>query len=98
MIVIKTTGDRIQSTLLSEIGGKGLFTKEIDEAMLNDRIDIGVHSMKDMPTILPDGIVFHDQYRRNDDTFLIDFLESPDTSRSATSHVHMVSKIRHITP
>ena len=41
MVVIKTTGDRIQSTLLSEVGGKGLFTKEIDEAMLNDRIDIG---------------------------------------------------------
>ena len=40
MIVIKTTGDRIESTLLSEVGGKGLFTKEIDEAMLNDRIDM----------------------------------------------------------
>ena len=66
MIVIKTTGDRIQSTLLSEVGGKGLFTKEIDEAMLSDRIDIGIHSMKDMPTILPDDIVFHAIMARED--------------------------------
>ena len=74
MIVIKTTGDRIQSTLLSEVGGKGLFTKEIDEAMLNDRIDIGIHSMKDMPTILPDGIVFHTIMAREDarDAFISD--------------------------
>ena len=74
MIVIKTTGDRIQSTLLSEVGGKGLFTKEIDEAMLNDRIDIGIHSMKDMPTILPDSIVFHAIMAREDarDAFISD--------------------------
>ncbi|MDP7102063.1 MAG: hydroxymethylbilane synthase, partial [Rhodospirillales bacterium] len=58
-IVIKTTGDREQSRLLSEIGGKGLFTKELDEAMLRNEIDIAVHSMKDMPTFMPDGIVLH---------------------------------------
>ena len=59
LIVIKTTGDREQSRLLSEIGGKGLFTKELDEAMLRNEIDIAVHSMKDMPTFMPDGIVLH---------------------------------------
>lgn len=58
-IVIKTTGDREQSRLLSEIGGKGLFTKELDEAMLRGEIDIGIHSMKDMPTAMPDGINLH---------------------------------------
>ena len=58
-IVIKTTGDREQSRLLSEIGGKGLFTKELDEAMLRGEIDIAIHSMKDMPTFLPEGIVLH---------------------------------------
>ena len=55
--VIKTTGDQIQDRALSEIGGKGLFTKEIEEALLNGRIDIAVHSMKDMPTVLPDGLI-----------------------------------------
>lgn len=54
---IVTTGDSVQNRLLSEIGGKGLFTKEIDEALLAGRIDIAVHSMKDLPTTLPSGIV-----------------------------------------
>ncbi|MBT3358196.1 MAG: hydroxymethylbilane synthase [Rhodospirillales bacterium] len=56
VVVIKTTGDKVQDRALSEIGGKGLFTKEIDEAMLDGRIDLAVHSVKDVPTWLPDGI------------------------------------------
>ena len=55
--VIKTTGDKVQDRPLSEIGGKGLFTKEIEEALLAGEIDIAVHSMKDVPTWLPDGLV-----------------------------------------
>ena len=62
IIVIKTTGDRILDRPLKEIGGKGLFTKEIEEDMLSGKIDIAVHSMKDMPTLQPDGLVL--------DTFL----------------------------
>ena len=58
-VVIRTTGDREQSRLLSEIGGKGLFTKELDEAMLRGEIDIAIHSMKDMPTFMPEGIMLH---------------------------------------
>lgn len=54
--VITTSGDRIQDRPLSEAGGKGLFTKEIEEALLAGRIDIAVHSSKDMPTVLPDGL------------------------------------------
>ncbi|MBO0766094.1 MAG: hydroxymethylbilane synthase [Hyphomicrobiaceae bacterium] len=54
--VIKTTGDRIQDRPLSEAGGKGLFTKEIEEALLAGEVDIAVHSMKDMPTLLPGGL------------------------------------------
>jgi hydroxymethylbilane synthase len=52
-----TSGDRIQDRLLLEAGGKGLFTKELDEALLDGRIDAAVHSMKDLPTRLPDGVV-----------------------------------------
>ncbi len=54
--VIKTTGDRVLDRALSEIGGKGLFTKEIEEALLAGEIDLAVHSMKDMPTVLPEGL------------------------------------------
>ena len=55
IVVITTTGDRVQNRLLSEIGGKGLFAKEIQEAMAADAIHIAVHSMKDVETVLPDG-------------------------------------------
>ena len=57
IVVIKTTGDHILDRPLAEIGGKGLFTKEIEEQLLDRRIDIAVHSMKDMPTELPEGLV-----------------------------------------
>ena len=57
IVIIKTSGDMIQDRALAEAGGKGLFTKEIDIAMLAGEIDIAVHSSKDLPTVLPDGIV-----------------------------------------
>lgn len=55
--VIKTTGDMVLDRALKEIGGKGLFTREIETAMLEGQIDIAVHSTKDMPTLQPDGLV-----------------------------------------
>ena len=57
IVVIRTSGDRIQDRPLADVGGKGLFTKEIEEAMLDNRIDLAVHSMKDVETWLSDGFV-----------------------------------------
>jgi hydroxymethylbilane synthase len=54
--IIRTTGDKIQDVPLSQVGGKGLFTKEIEEALLDHRIDLAVHSLKDMPSDLPEGL------------------------------------------
>lgn len=72
IVVIKTSGDRIQDRPLSEVGGKGLFTKEIEEALLDGRIDLAVHSSKDMPTVLPDGLALTAFLPREDvrDAFL----------------------------
>src|SRR5438045_9604753 len=54
--IIKTTGDRVQSVPLSSVGGKGLFTKEIEEALLARQVDLAVHSLKDLPTTIPEGL------------------------------------------
>ncbi|KAJ0792671.1 putative hydroxymethylbilane synthase [Helianthus annuus] len=66
IVVIKTTGDKILSQPLADIGGKGLFTKEIDEALLNSEIDIAVHSMKDVPTYLPEKTILPCNLPRED--------------------------------
>jgi len=66
IVPIRTTGDRITDRPLMEAGGKGLFTREIDEALLSGRVDIAVHSAKDLPTALPDGIVIAATLPRED--------------------------------
>jgi hydroxymethylbilane synthase len=66
IIVIKVTGDAIQDRPLKDIGGKGLFTREIEEDLLSGKIDIAVHSMKDMPTLQPDGLILDTYLPRED--------------------------------
>lgn len=66
IVIIKTTGDKILNQPLADIGGKGLFTKEIDDALMDGRIDIAVHSMKDVPTYLPDGMLVSCNLERED--------------------------------
>jgi hydroxymethylbilane synthase len=66
IVIVKTSGDMIQDRALSEAGGKGLFTKEIDAAMLAGDIDIAVHSSKDLPTLLPEGVWIPGYLKRED--------------------------------
>ncbi|MBM7069475.1 hydroxymethylbilane synthase [Actibacterium sp. 188UL27-1] len=66
IVVIKTTGDKVLDRPLKEIGGKGLFTREIEDDLLSGAIDIAVHSMKDMPTLQPDGLVLSCALPRED--------------------------------
>jgi hydroxymethylbilane synthase len=66
LIKIKTTGDKIQDAPLAKIGGKGLFVKEIEEALLDKRIDLAVHSIKDVPTEFPEGLHLSAVTRRED--------------------------------
>ena len=72
IITINTKGDKIQDRPLTEIGGKGLFTEEIESKLLNREIDLAVHSMKDMPTVFPEGLVIKTFLKREDfrDSFI----------------------------
>jgi hydroxymethylbilane synthase len=103
-IVIKTTGDREQSRLLSEIGGKGLFTKELDEAMLRGEIDIAVHSMKDMPTFMPEGIMLHAITERLDsrDAFISrkakNILDLPEGATVGTASLRRKTQLLNLRP
>ncbi len=64
--IIKTTGDKVLDSPLSRIGDKGLFTREIEDALLGNRIDLAVHSLKDLPTELPEGLIIGAISRRED--------------------------------
>lgn len=82
IVVIKTSGDRLQDAPLSEVGGKRLFVKEIEDALLNGEIDLAVHSSKDMPAVLPDGLVIGAVLPREDprDAVVISVRLKPDAT------------------
>ncbi len=102
--VIKTSGDRIQDRPLSEAGGKGLFTKEIEEALFAGDIDLGVHSMKDMQTMLPDGLGIGAVLPREDvrDAFISLKYESlselPKGAVVGTSSLRRHAQVKHLRP
>lgn len=78
---IKTTGDKILDAPLAKIGDKGLFTKELEIALLDDRVDIAVHSFKDVPTLVPDGLIIAAVLEREDvhDVFIANSKKSHRT-------------------
>ena len=101
---IKTTGDMILDVPLSKVGGKGLFVKEIEEALLSNRIDLAVHSMKDVPTDLPAGLEISCITRREDprDAFLslahARFEDLPAGARVGTSSLRRQTQLLGLRP
>ena len=66
LVIIKTSGDKFQQTSFSQIGTKGVFIKELEDALLDERIDLAVHSMKDVPTEIPEGLTIAAIGKRED--------------------------------
>ena len=101
---IKTTGDKILDVPLAKVGGKGLFVKEIEEAMLRGEIDIAVHSMKDVPTFFPDGLHLSCITKREDprDAFLsrnrVAFKDLPQGAKVGTSSLRRQAQLMNIRP
>jgi len=102
--VMSTRGDRVQDRNLSEIGGKGLFTEEIEEALYKGEIDIAVHSLKDMPTRLPEGLELVCYLEREDvkDAFLSakanSLLELPEGAVLGTSSLRRKAQALSLRP
>ncbi len=104
IVVIKTTGDKVLDRPLKEIGGKGLFTREIEDDMLAGRIDIAVHSMKDMPTLQPEGLLLDCYLPREDvrDAFVSPGIASltdlPDGAVVGSSSLRRRAQLAHRRP
>lgn len=99
--IIKTSGDKIQDVPLAQVGGKGLFTKEIDEALLNGSIDLAVHSMKDVPAELPHGLTIAaipEREEPRDALIGCTLAELRDGARIGTSSLRRSSQLRAFNP
>jgi hydroxymethylbilane synthase len=102
---IKTTGDKILDVPLAKVGGKGLFVKEIEEAMLRGEADLAVHSMKDVPTELPEGLHLGAILKREDprDAFIsrdgkVSFKDLPQGANIGTSSLRRSCQLKSIRP
>lgn len=104
IVVIKVMGDQILDRALKDIGGKGLFTREIEEALLAGSIDIAVHSMKDMPTVQPDGLILNCYLPREDvrDAFVsphaAQLQDLPQGARVGSSSLRRRAQLAHKRP
>jgi hydroxymethylbilane synthase len=104
IVALKTSGDRIQDRPLADAGGKGLFTKELEEALLGGEIDLAVHSMKDVPTRLPPALAIGAVLKREDprDVFVSpkarSLAELPAGSRVGTSSVRRAAQVQRARP
>src|SRR3954462_10473415 len=99
--IIKTTGDKITDVPLAKVGTKGLFTKEIEEALLDGRADLAVHSLKDLPTELPVGLVLAAVPPREDPRDAIvgkTLAELPHGARVGTSSLRRSAQLRRLRP
>jgi hydroxymethylbilane synthase len=108
--VVKTTGDKLTEASLAQIGGKGVFTKEIEDALLDRRVDLAVHSLKDLPTVLPEGLQIAAVTEREDvrdalivtedlRKYIINSIEDlPRNARVGTSSLRRASQLRHARP
>ena len=104
LVLIKTQGDKILDVPLAKVGGKGLFVKEIEQALLDGRIDIAVHSMKDMPADIPDGLCIGAIPERENpvDVFIsnsgVAFNKLAEGSVIGTSSLRRGAQLRHVRP
>ena len=102
--VIKTTGDKVIKTPLTEIGGKGLFLKEIEEQILDKKIHAGVHSMKDIPAVLPQGLMISAILKREDarDVFISkkydSLLHLPKKAKVGTGSLRRRAQLKNFRP
>lgn len=104
IVVLSTTGDRITDRALSEIGGKGLFTQELEEGLLSGDLDFAVHSSKDMPTVLPEGLFLSAYLPREDvrDAFIgrtaPTLMDLPQGATIGSSSLRRQALIRRLRP
>jgi len=104
IVILKTSGDRIQDRPLADAGGKGLFVKELEDALLADRIDLAVHSMKDVPVALPAGLMIAALLPREDPRDVFVSVKSnslqglPQGARVGTSSVRRAAQVRRVRP
>src|SRR5947209_13072998 len=102
VFVIRTSGDAIQDRPLSEAGGKGLFTKELDLALMNDEIDLAVHSGKDIPTLIPDDLAIPGFLEREDvrDCFISSVAKRiedlPHAARVGTASLRRAAQVKQV--
>ncbi len=101
IVIIKTSGDRMQQAPLTQIGGKGVFIKELEEALLEEMIDLAVHSVKDVPTDIPSRLMFPAVCRRDDvrDCLVGSTLANlRHGARVGTSSLRRQAQFRHLRP